>query len=236
MEHDERDSEIVKLLSKLKGTGSSYPVALLASRRQRFLRQVATLGFGTVAAVALKETAKAAGGASIPSGASIILETVLIVAIVAEAGYVAIVHRERILDWFQVKSAQPTVEEVNSFPDPVLPTLALPVTGPTLEIETVVPAIEVTLTPTITIIATPSPGLPALTATEVSEDSVDGIQVTSTPQPHDDNGDPYGQTPGAERTQESGGGGGSDPTKDDPKPTDSKNNNGDEGNTKDPKK
>lgn len=209
MEYDERDNEIVRLLSRLKGTGSSYPVALLVARRQRFVKQVATLGFGMVAAIALKETAKAAGGASIPSVASTILETALIVAIVAEAGFVAIVYRQRILDWFRTDSVEPAIEVISTFADADVPPVELPVTGPTLPavvIETIEPTIAATGTPTIVI--TPSPLLPPVTVTVGLGDNSDNVQVNSTPQPHNNNGNHYGQTPKAERTRESGGGGG----------------------------
>lgn len=238
MEYDERDHEVVRLLSRLKETGSSYPVALLASRRQRFVKQIAALGFGAAAALAVKETARAAGGASIPSVASTILETALIVAIVAEAGYVAVVHRERILDWFRTISTESAVEAISTSPASDLPPVEMPVTGPTLPtlvIETIARTTAATVTPTLAV--TPSPPLPLLTVTVDVRNNSDEVPANSTPEPQDDNGNHYGQTPRAERTHESGGGGGSDPGKDDPKPVDdNETDNGNEDETKDPKK
>jgi hypothetical protein len=182
----------------------------------------------------MKETAKAAAGASIPPIAGTILETALIVAIVAEAGYVAILNREKILDVFRTGSVQPTVEQVSPPPDFASPPDELPVTGPTVVIETAEPTI-VTATATAMSTATPEP--PFVRNTEVSGNSTAGAEVNSTPRPHDDNGNHYGQTPKAERTHESrddGDDGGSDPKKDDEKPKDNEGDN--KGNTPDPNK
>lgn len=238
MEYEERDNDVVRLLSKLKDTGNSYPVDLLASRRQRFVKQIAALGFGTATALALKGSAKAAGGASVPGITGTILEAVLIAAIVVEAGYIAIVNREEILDWFRQTTLGPTVAVISTSPDSDLPPVEMPVTGPTLPtlvIETVEPTVSATVTPTIAV--TPSPTLLPVTATEGAGNAGGGVEVEATSQPHDNNGNHYGQTPRAERTRESGGGGnGSDPGNNDPKPEDQENKNGDEEKTKDPKK
>jgi hypothetical protein len=238
MEYEERDSEVVSLLSKLKATGSSYPVDLLAARRQRFVKQIAALGFGTVAALALKESAKAAGGASFPAITGTILETALILAIVAEAGYVAIVHREKILDWFRQTAAGPTIGVISTSPDADLPPIEMPVTGPTLPtpaIETVQPTIASTVTPTVAV--TPLPTLLPVTATEEPGNPGDEVEVEATAQPGDDQRDVFAPTAITERTRESGGDGGdSKPVKDDPKSDDHENNNPDEVKTKDPKK
>ena len=225
MEYDEIDSEVVRLLASLRETGSSYPTALLAARRERFVKQIAAFGFGVGAAIVLKETAKAVGGSSIPSVVSTILETALVVAIVAEAGYVAIVHREKILDWFRTISLEPAVEVVATAPDSKDLPGELPVTGPTF-----VPTIAepvVTVTATATVVIPPTPPLPVMTVTVNpaapggTGDNGDSVQGISTPQPHEDNGNHYGQTPRAERTRQSGGGGGgSDPKEDGKTPKD----------------
>ena len=211
MEFDEKDYEVISLLSKLKEADSAYPVEMIASRRKSFVKQIAAMGLGAGAAFALKEGAKAAGGSSIPPIAGTIVETALIVAIVAEAGFVAFVNREKVLDLFRTNSSQQTVEQVTAPPD-----LSLPLPDPTEIIYTAfIESAEPTIvTETPTVVGTPSPEMSVVTAAAGVEESEDGgVQVNSTPDPNNNNGNNgnhYGQTPVAERTKDSNGGGGSD--------------------------
>ncbi len=216
MEYEDQDIEVIRMLSKLREAESTYPVDMMASRRQSYMKQIAALGIGTGAALAIKEGAKAAGGSSVPPIAGTIVEAALIVAIVAEAGFVAFVNREKVLDFFRRTSVQSTVEQVTALPDDSLPLL-----DPSEVVETaLLVTAEPTLQPTLaTVIETPSPGMMIVTeADSRTGTDASGVQVDSTPVPNDDNGNHYGQTPIPERTKENGGGG-----------SNSTNNNGSSG-------
>lgn len=228
MDYDEQDNEVVRLLSKLRDAESNYPVEMMTSRRHNFVKQIAALGLGTGAAFAMKEAAKAAGGSSIPPIAGAILETALIVAIVAEASFVAFVNREKVLDVFRTVTGQPTVVHVTTPADVLLPLLDPATFVETSFTETSVPTPEPTLmTETATAIRTPAPEILVVTdaASAAGATEPSGVQMNSTPAPHinnGNNGNHYGQTPAAERTKENEGGGGNS--------SDSNNDDGNEGN------
>jgi hypothetical protein len=212
MEFEEQDDEVIGLLSKLKEIEGTYPPEMMASRRQSFVKEIAALGIGAGAAIALKEGAKAAGGSSIPPIASTIVETALIIAIVAEAGFVAVVNRHKVLDLFRTFSAEPTVEQVTAPPDSSLPLIQ------PAEINVTVEPTMAAATPGAAL--TPSPDLLFVTgAAEGAEEAGDaGVQANGTPEPNGNNGNHYGQTPIPERTKQSQGSG------------DPNNNNGNNGN------
>jgi hypothetical protein len=183
---------------------------MMASRRQNYVKQIAALGLGAGAAFAMKAGAKAAGGSSIPPIASTIVETALIVAIVAEAGFVAFVNREKVLDLFRRISGQPTVEQVTAPPD-----ISVPLFDPTEFVETAFvvttePTLEPTLvTETAIAVQTPSPEILVVTeAAAAAEADATEVLVNSTPVPNGNNGNHYGQTPIPERTKENGNDGG----------------------------
>lgn len=193
MEFDEKDNQVINILTKLKDAEGGYPVEMMAARRQTYIKQLTAMGIGTGAAAALKSAAKAGGGgSSIPPVASTLLETVLIVAIVAEAAAVAFINREKVNELVRTlsRSNQPTVEEVVNVPDAT----DLPVVLPEMTL-----TFELTGTPTPS--GTPTPGL--LLAGESTEDQ-DSAQANSTPDPNENNGNQYGLTPKPERTKEPG--------------------------------
>jgi|GEM_PF-1048081 len=201
MEFNEKDAEVVKLLTQLKNAEGGYPVEMMALRRQNYMKQVAGLGIGLGAAGALKQIVKAGGGSSIPPAASTLLETILIVAIVAEAGAVALINREKFMDLFRTISTQPRVEEVISTPIEAaspLTELVVPITfEPTMTAITVTPA------------GTPSPVFLFVTSEAASDsEGTTSHQAVSTPNPQDNNGNQYGLTPKPERTVGPGNGSG----------------------------
>jgi len=197
MEDDPKDQIIIDLLAKLKNaTREEYPRKLLASRRNQYLNYAAHLGFGVGIGAKMMSALKGGNGKAVVQSQvkSKLLETVLAVAIVAEAGTLAYFYRDKIADLIQpTPSASPSVEEVTPAPDSSSP---LPQITPTA-LETPTPPMA---TPTIILTSTP---LPAGTAG--NENVRENAQLTSTPNPNDNgnNGNHYGQTPKPERTKKS---------------------------------
>ena len=218
MEFYEIDDDVIKLLTKLKDAEGKYPVDMMISRRQGYVKQIAALGMGAGAGAALSASAKGAGGFSTPPIVSTILEAALIVAIVAEAGFVAIINRERVTDLFRTISSQSITEQVSPPPDS-----AAPLIEPSVVVATAEPTEIVTETSTAAV-DTPAPEMLFVTEVDnVNAEDGDVLQVNSTPAPNnntDNNGNHYGQTPIPQRTKQPGGGGGSDPG------NDNRNNNG----------
>jgi hypothetical protein len=225
MDYDPKDIDVIDLLKKLKDASGAYPQEMLALRRQGYLHQVAEVIGGGGLALGLKETLKSGkgAGAGTSPAAGTLVEALLVIAIVAEAGAVAYLYRDKVMDFFQSFSNQPRVEEVSN--PPVQPSL-IPATGltPTL-MET--PTLTVTNTPvTVTPVSTPSIELAAEPTQQNNETgsagggnegtagsgSGGGSQSVSTPNPNannndndnGNNGNHYGQTPKPERTKEPG--------------------------------
>jgi hypothetical protein len=156
------------------------------------------------------------------------VETALIVAIVAEAGFVTFMNREKVFDLFRTNSGQQTAEQVTAHPEPSVPLPEAAEMIYTVGIESAQPTV-VTQTPTA--VSTPPPGIVVVTAAGAAETDSSGVSANSTPVPdtsitndNGNNGNHYGQTPEAERTKESNGDGeGSDQT-------DDNNDNRDNGN------
>lgn len=203
MDFDEKDAEVIKLLTQLKNSEGGYPMEMMVSRRQSYIQQLAGLGIGVGAAGALKEVIKGGGGSAIPPVAGTLLETILIVAIVAEGAAVALMNRDKLTDLLNTITNQPRVEEVVNTPIEA----ASPFT------ELVVPTtFEPTMTGTVTPVGTPSPVFLFVTRDAASDHEDSSHQAVSTPNPQDDNGNHYGLTPKPERTvgPSNGGSGGND--------------------------
>lgn len=215
MEFEPEEQQIVELLTKLKEHGGTYPKKLLASRRQFFLSQMASVGMGLGIGEGLKAAGKASKGGVLShiSGisASSIVETVLVLAIVAQASVIAYVYRDKLID---------LINTISSSALAVPTDITIPVTGssPTNSI------VSDTPTATSTEISTASPSSTAtpLPPISVNNNGSDATHVNSTspavtPSPTKDNpGNHYGQTPKPEKTKE----------KNVPKPTKVKKNNG----------
>jgi hypothetical protein len=196
MEFDSKDNEIVKLLTKLKNANGSYPKEMLALRRQGYLKQVAEISGGAALALGLRNTIKTTGGSGGATTAGTLLETLLVVAIVAEASTVAYFYRDKVAELFRNSSNAPRVEEVSN--PPVIP-------SPIPEFElTISPVVTETQTP----VGTPTPSLDlAAEATDQGNSQGSGqesgsSQAVSTPNPNENNGNQYGLTPKPERTRE----------------------------------
>jgi hypothetical protein len=192
MEFDPKDHDIVSLLTKLKNTSGGYPSRLLASRRQTYLKQVANIGLGIGIGAAYKSHTKTGTGtAGAPVAAGKLIETALVIAIVAQAGAAAYIYRDKLRDVIQSFSSSPRVEEVTSPPVITSPLPQSPIT--VLETETPV-ASE-------TPIDTPTTGTPAPSAVSETSQAEGNNQIASTPNPNVDNGNHFGQTPKPDRTK-----------------------------------
>jgi len=193
------DKDVLQLLANLKNTQSAYPEDMIKSRRDDFTKQAAALavlmkaggstatatGSGQAVSTTAATSSSAASGIG---GASLgtILETALVVAIVAEAGIATYVYREKIAEFIN-STFGPKVEQVANPPD------NSPEAIPSIESVTGIP----TESPTATVTESPLP--PSFTPSVKAENSNNNggggdIQVTSTPDPNQDNGLHLGQT------------------------------------------
>jgi len=201
MEGKVSDKDVLRLLSSLKNAHGDYPQDMIESRREAFAKQAAAMlvlmnssgsgvaasGAGQSASTAATATGSSAAGAGGVSMGTI-LETALIVAIVAEAGIATYVYREKIAELFQ-SGVKPKVEQVSNPPDPSS------INEPSMDDLDESPFISITETPYPTVTFTPVPDIsedtqPDATAGGSSETTL----ATSTPDPDDDNGLHLGQT------------------------------------------
>jgi hypothetical protein len=190
MGFDAQDKEIVRLLTKLKDTDGKYPPDLLAARRHGYLRQMGQMALGIGVGAGLKNAVKSGKTPVLSSATSTVLESALVVAIVAETGTVAYFYRDKLSDFFQTITNE--AREVT--PPPV--STELGIQGVTRS-----PAVTATL-PSLTLSVSPTGT--ELTGTPVPGPVEDGntINVDSTPAPNGNNGNHYGQTPKPQRTKE----------------------------------
>jgi hypothetical protein len=216
MEFEPEEQQVIELLAKLKNGGGTYPKKLLASRRQVFLSQMASVGVGLGIGEGIKAASKApkAGTLAHISGisASSVVETVLILAIVAQASVIAYAYRDKLIDLVRTISSSALI----------VPTeISIPVTvsSPTEVIASDTPSVINTSTPTASASSTvtTTPAI-AVTDNNGSETVVPGSTPAPgvTPQPtNGNNGNHYGQTPrptqektSPKATQGTGGGNG----------------------------
>ena len=129
MEYDPKDNDVIHLLKKLKDSNGSYPQEMLASRRKGYLKQVAEISAGAGLAMGLKNLAKSGGKtASMSSATGTVVEALLVVALLAEAGAVTYFYRDKIAQYYRsiTDTNSSYVEEISN--PPVL-------SSPTPEIE-----------------------------------------------------------------------------------------------------
>lgn len=196
MEFDLQDQEIIKLLTKLKDARAEYPQGLLAARRQTYLKRMAEIGLGIGANTGIENAAKNGKVPSPSPATSTLLETALVVAIIAEAGTAAYFYRDKLADFFQTITTSTRVQEVTT--PPIFTTLEVqgvtlsPVVTPTFLSPTISESpTGIAITPT----TTPNPG--------VIDDNIEGTTPANfAPVPNGNNGNHYGQTPKPERTRE----------------------------------
>jgi hypothetical protein len=211
MGFDAQDKEIVRLLTKLKNTDGKYPPDLLAARRQGYLRQMGQVALGLGVSAGLKNAVKGGKVPALSSATSTVLESALVVAIVAETGTVAYFYREKLADLFQTITKEAGGQEVT--PLPVYTELTIEGVTPSHAVTATLPSATLSVSPTGTeLTSTPVPG--------VVEDN-NTVSANSTPTPNEENGNHYGQTPKPQRTKDPNGNN-NQPLKDSSKPTKTK--------------
>jgi len=193
MEFDPNKDEVIKLLTKLKTSANgAYPPELLVVRKARYMQQVAQIGLAAGTGMGIKEILKGGKGAGIPPAVGTLLEAVLVVAIVAEAGTLGYFYKDKLAELFNSSLGKPKVEESSNPP----------------AVNSPMPQIQSTASPVMTTtqmpLGTPSPiivinGTP-ISATEVAN------PVNPIPAATDKNGNQYGLTPKPERTKDPNGG------------------------------
>jgi len=192
MGFDPQDKEIVRLLTKLKDTDGKYPPDLFAARRQGYLRQMGEIGLGIGVGVGTKNALKSGKAPAFSSATSTVLESALVVAIVAEAGTVAYFYRDKLAELFQTITKEARGQEVT--PPPIHTELEIQGVTPSPAVTATLPSVTLSVSPTGTeLTSTPVPG--------VAEEN-NTISGNSTPAPGGNNGNHYGQTPKPQRTKE----------------------------------
>jgi len=211
MGFDAQDKEIVRLLTKLKDTDGKYPPDLLAARRQGYLKQMGQIGLGIGVGAGIKNAVKSGKALVLSSATSTVLESALVVAIIAESGTVAYFYRDKLADIFRTIAKDAGVQEVT--PPPVNTELGIQGVTPSPAVTATLPSVTLSVSPTGTeLTSTPVPG--------VVEDN-NTINADSTPGPNGNNGNHYGQTPKPQRTKEPKNNN-DKPPKDNSKPTKTK--------------
>ena len=200
MGFDAQDKEIVRLLTKLKDVDGKYPTDLLASRRRHYLKQMGQIGLGMGMGAGLKSAVNAGKAPVLSSTTSTILESALVVAIVAETGTVAYFYRDKLAEIVQNITKESRVTEVATSPSPVHGGQKIQGVTASPAINSTLPSATLSVSPTIIeLSSTPIPGF-------VEENNA--ISASSTPAPNvnngnnGNNGNHYGQTPKPQRTKE----------------------------------
>ena len=195
MGFDAQDKEIVRLLTKLKDIDGKYPPDLFAARRQGYLRQMGEIALGIGVGVGIKNLAKGGKIPVLSSVTSTVLESALVVAIIAETGTVAYFYRDKLADLFQTITKEVDGHAIT--PPPLHTELAIQGVTPSRAVTATLPSATVAVSPTGTELSSTSTPMPGV----VEQDS-GTISANSTPAPNGNNGNHYGQTPKPQRTKE----------------------------------
>jgi hypothetical protein len=190
MKNRTSEKEILDLLASLKQTKNQYPPELMKSRREAFARQAASVVTGMHAAGVKPELSgagqTAAGATGFGTSIGSLLETILIIALVVEAGIATYIFRDKIADLIG-SIISPRVEQVvtpvdsSSSPAGNIPTMVNVTSSAS-------PAI------TLTVTSIPSITLPAGSQINNGNNNGDSSQAVSTPEPNGNNGLHLGQT------------------------------------------
>ena len=198
MGFDAEDKEIVRLITKLKNTDGAYPPDLLATRRQRYLKQMGEIGLVVGAGASLKNAIQGSKASAVSSTTSTVLESALIVAIVAETGTVAYFYRDKLASLFHSVTKETKVQQASPSPVHTEPEILGVTLAPA--VASMLPSEAVVINPTeIEISSTPIPDVVENNAVNATS-AVNPANVTEAPK--DNNGHHYGQTPKPARTKE----------------------------------
>jgi hypothetical protein len=214
MGFDTQDKEIVRLLTKLKDTDGKYPPDLFAARRHNYLKQMGEVSLGIGAGLKIKNALNGAKTPILSSATSTVLESALLVAIVAETGTVAYFYRDQLKDFFRINKKEANVQEVT--PPSIHTEQAIQGINASPAVASMLPSITLSISPTEPeLTSTPVPGVVDNNGTNST------AGANSTPDPNGNNGNHYGQTPKPQRTKEPRNNNDQTP-KDNPKPTKTK--------------
>lgn len=199
MELASEDKKIIDLLSKLKDLNGTYPSDILAARRQVYIKQISSAGLGIGVGAEIKNATKIGSGTgTVATVASKILETVLIAAIVIEAGAIAYIYRDKIADIIRTYTGSSiTQEPASSSNDASSPSSGLVEKFPSAT-DTMLSVTVTTPSGTITVTS----GTPLPDSVGDNNDNNSGVGVNATPKPNENNGNHYGNTPKPERTKD----------------------------------
>ena len=179
------DKDVLKLFTSLKRAENQYPQDMIKSRRDTFAKQAAAMailakvGGNATASTATGQAASTASSSAAGVGGvsmSTLLETALVIAIVAEAGVAAYAYREKIAEFFN-SIFSPKVEQVVNPPD-------------NSSSDIIAGDANTTETPegTLTVTETPSPpGFVDPESPDNNDNNNGDTQVASTQAPTDDN-------------------------------------------------
>jgi hypothetical protein len=214
MQFDPEDQEIIRLLTKIKEAEGAYPEHMLVARRRSYLKRMVEISLGIPPEPVIDKAAKEVKPSQISPATSTLVETALVVAIIAEASTVAYFYRERLADFFHKTVVEPNEQDT---PPSVLPTLlGLQEITPSPATTATLPSATIWSPPTPTRIWvtpswTPIPGVVDNNGNNSTTTGEPGL-LNSTPVPNNsnnsgnngNNGNHYGQTPKPERTKEKG--------------------------------
>jgi hypothetical protein len=216
MEFDLQDQEVIRFLKKLKDVDAEYPEKMLVARRRSFLKRMIEIELGVPADQGIRYMVSNPKPFNLSPAVSTLLETVLVVAILAEASWMVYFYRERLVDFFQAFTSVARVQD--GTPLPVIPISA--------DIQEITPSPSITPsallattaeTPTGIVVMPTGTSIPNLVEERTITPEMN--QLRATPVPNEDqgnNGNHYGQTPKPERTKDNNG----KPPKDDKPPKD----------------
>jgi hypothetical protein len=194
MGFDTQDKEIVRLLTKLKEADGKYPPDLFTARRHNYLKQMGEISLGIGAGLKIKNAVNGAKAPALSSATSTVLESALLIAIVAETGTVAYFYRDKLSDFFRISKREAHVQEVtpSAYTEP-----AIQGVNPSTAVASMLPSVTLSVSPTEPeLTGTPIPGV-------VDQNSANRTaSANSTPAPNGNNGNHYGQTPKPQRTKE----------------------------------
>lgn len=214
MGFDAQDKEIVRLLTKLKEANGKYPPDLFAARRHTYLKQMGEVSLGIGAGLKIKNALNGAKTPILSSATSKVLESALLLAIVAETGTVAYFYRDKLKDFFRINKKEANVQEVT--PPPAHTEQTIQGINASPAVASMLPSITLSISPTEPeLTGTPVPGVVDHNITNSA------AGANSTPAPNGNNGNHYGQTPKPQRTKDPKGGN-NQPPKDNSKPTKTK--------------
>lgn len=189
------DKDVLQLLTYIKNSENSYPQNLIESRRDTFTKQAAAMAVlmkaginnGTNGTRASQTASAASSSATTGIGAMSVgklLEALLVVAIVAEAGVATYIYREKIAEFFN-SAFGPKVEQVSN-----------PVNNSSDSIAGNQTAVSETpyQSPTVTETPLPPGYTPPAAPADNNDNGTGNTQVESTPAPNNGSGLHLGQT------------------------------------------